>query len=191
MKNRLEVARDLLRDDGVIFVQCDDNEQAYLKVLMDEIFGRNEFVACVVWANKQGGGGSDSKYFRKKHEYILCFAKNKRDAIIYGLDIENVENYKMSDKHESIRGKYQTRDLSVGSLGYVESLDYPIEAPDGSIIRANKNGEKVNRWRWSKEKLEWGIENDFVEFKQNSTGEWKVYTCLLYTSDAADDIGQV
>lgn len=47
MKNRLEIARELLRDDGVIFVQCDDNEQAYLKVLMDEIFGRENFVNCV------------------------------------------------------------------------------------------------------------------------------------------------
>jgi adenine-specific DNA-methyltransferase len=52
MKNRLEMARDLLSEDGVIFVQCDDNEQAYLKVLMDEIFGRGNFVNNVIWQKK-------------------------------------------------------------------------------------------------------------------------------------------
>lgn len=62
MKNRLEIARELLRDDGVIFVQCDDNEQAYLKVLMDEIFGRENFVNCIVW--KRRGGSANPKIGR-------------------------------------------------------------------------------------------------------------------------------
>ncbi len=53
MKNRLEIARELLKDDGVIFVQCDDNEQAYLKVLMDEIFGRDNFIRCITIKSSQ------------------------------------------------------------------------------------------------------------------------------------------
>ncbi len=76
MKNRLEIAREFLRDDGVIFVQCDDNEQAYLKVLMDEIFGREKFIGCFMWM-KTSTPPSLSRYIRRKLEYILCFKKNE------------------------------------------------------------------------------------------------------------------
>ncbi|WP_096019845.1 site-specific DNA-methyltransferase [Campylobacter lanienae] len=187
MKNRLEIARELLRDDGVIFVQCDDNEQAYLKVLMDEIFGRENFVSCLVWANKEGGGKSDSKYFRKKHEYILCFAKKKEMLIIYPQDVEDIERYTLSDKHEAERGKYQLIKLDSGSLGWVKSLDYPIEL-NGITFYAGGSKEKWQDrqnggasikdwgWRWSKEKLEWGLKNDFIVTKQNNKGEWNIYT---------------
>src|SRR5690554_1775064 len=68
MYPRLLLARDLLRQDGVIFISIDDNEQANLKLLCDEIFGEENFVANLVWANKEGGGSSDSSYFRIKHE---------------------------------------------------------------------------------------------------------------------------
>ncbi len=78
MKNRLEIARELLRDDGVIFVQCDDNEQAYLKVLMDEIFGRENFVSCVAVKMTYSGGVkrrfADIKFIKNK-EYILIYKK--------------------------------------------------------------------------------------------------------------------
>lgn len=75
MKNRLEIARELLRDDGVIFVQCDDNEQAYLKVLMDEIFGRENFVACVAW--RRTDNQPNIGYFARVKDYILIFSKSK------------------------------------------------------------------------------------------------------------------
>lgn len=73
MKNRLEIAREFLRDDGVIFVQCDDNEQAYLKILMDEIFGRENFIGNIVWL--KGNAQNDADNMQKNHEYILCYAK--------------------------------------------------------------------------------------------------------------------
>ena len=73
MKNRLEVARELLRIDGVIFVQCDDNEQAYLKVLMDEVFGSKNFVSnSVVVINR---GGRDYGGIARTHEYLLVYVK--------------------------------------------------------------------------------------------------------------------
>lgn len=82
MKNRLEVARELLRDDGAIFVQCDDNEQAYLKVLMDEIFGRENFDNTIIWRKieenaSSGGTMKITKTVRRDHEYVLCYAKRK------------------------------------------------------------------------------------------------------------------
>ncbi|MDL0105484.1 site-specific DNA-methyltransferase [Campylobacter ovis] len=95
MKNRLEIARELLRDDGVIFVQCDDNEQAYLKVLMDEIFGRENFVACGIW-NSISSVLKQSKFIRKEHEFILIYAKNKLNLKFNKLEnsmkFENLDN---------------------------------------------------------------------------------------------------
>ncbi|GAA7364104.1 hypothetical protein HpCK81_07500 [Helicobacter pylori] len=80
MKNRLEVAREFLSDDGVIFVQCDDNEQAYLKVLMDEIFGRENFIACFVWEKTS----NSLSRIRIKTEYILCYEQTKFRLIFNG-----------------------------------------------------------------------------------------------------------
>lgn len=77
MKNRLELARDLLADDGIIFVSIDDNEQAYLKVLMDEIFGEENFVTNFIWQKKSGGG--QAKYIYEGHEYICFYAKVKNN----------------------------------------------------------------------------------------------------------------
>lgn len=187
MKNRLEIAREFLREDGVIFIQCDDNEQAYLKVLCDEIFGRENFVSCLVWANKEGGGKSDSKHFRNKHEFILCFAKKKEMLTIYPQDVEDIDRYTLSDEYIKERGKYQLIKLDSGSLGWVKSLDYPIEL-NGITFYAGGSKEKwLDRqqggasikdwgWRWSKDKLEWGLKNGFVVTKQNNKGEWNIYT---------------
>lgn len=107
MENRLEVARDLLKDDGVIFVQCDDNEQAYLKVLMDEIFGRENFInmLSVNMKNVAGAsGGGEDKRLKKNCEYILIYAKNYellpafKSVYEYKEIYEVVEQYKESGK---------------------------------------------------------------------------------------------
>ncbi|MCE2687838.1 MAG: site-specific DNA-methyltransferase [Rickettsiales bacterium] len=84
MKNRLEVAKDLLRDDGVIFVQCDDNEQAYLKVLMDEVFKKDKFIGMFMWM-KTSTPPSLSKNIRKKLEYIICYTKNNIENLNGGV----------------------------------------------------------------------------------------------------------
>lgn len=89
MKNRLEIARELLRDDGVIFVQCDDNEQAYLKVLMDEIFGRENFVNCITCKVKSAGGlTTDTEMFFDCAEYLICYAKNSNYLTYNSIKIE-------------------------------------------------------------------------------------------------------
>ena len=200
MKDRLKIAKELLlKDDGVIFIQCDDNEQAYLKVLMDEIFGRDNFVSCIIWLNKEGGGKSDSKHFRNKHEYILCYAKNKEILEIYPQEVEDIDRYKFSDKHEATRGKYQLIKLDSGSLGWVKSLDYSIKykgitfyaGGDKEKWKDRQNGGASVKdwgWRWSKEKLLWGIENDFIEIKQNLNGEWNIYTKQYLNCDNEGNI---
>ncbi|ASU14591.1 hypothetical protein CIB43_00705 [Mesomycoplasma hyopneumoniae] len=97
MNERLKLARQLLKEDGVIFVSIDDNEQAYLKVLMDEIFGEDNFVTNLVWMNAWGSK-QDAKYFSQNHEYILVYAKN-------------IKNWRLKNKHcrkfRSVKMKWQ------------------------------------------------------------------------------------
>ncbi|EPZ71976.1 site-specific DNA-methyltransferase [Helicobacter pylori] len=104
MKNRLEVAREFLSDDGVIFVQCDDNEQAYLKVLMDEIFLRENFVNCIVCEMSNESGNKiqhaiQGKKFPKVKEYILVYAKNKENVC---LTIPKVQKRKWDKEYNII-----------------------------------------------------------------------------------------
>lgn len=174
MYPRLRLARNLLKDSGVIFISIDDNEQSNLKAICDEIFGEENFVANLVWLNKEGGGSSDSKLFRLKHEYILCYSKSIDLLEINGVEITNIDRYVLSDE---IRGKYYLQKLGMGSIQYSESLDYPIECPDGTFVTPSQNnsGQKAC-WRWSKEKLKWGIDNEYLVFKKDKNGIWTVYT---------------
>lgn len=177
MYPRLLLARDLLRDDGVIFISIDDNEQANLKLLCDDVFGEENFIANLIWANKEGGGSSDSSYFRIKHEYILCYSKRKENIKIVGIDISNKTRYKEEDKYRATRGPYYLQKLGMGSIQYSVSLDYPITTPDNTIVypKDNNSGKKAC-WRWSETKLKWGIENDFVVIRKDNKNIWTVYT---------------
>jgi len=177
MYPRLLLARDLLSEDGVIFISIDDNEQANLKLLCDDVFGEENVIADLIWANKEGGGSSDSSYFRIKHEHILCYSKKKENVKILGTDINNKNRYKDEDKHKGTRGPYYLQKLSMGSIQYSKKLDYPIITPENTVIypKDNNSGKKAC-WRWSEEKLKWGIKNDFVIIKKDSKGSWTVYT---------------
>ncbi|GAA9942869.1 hypothetical protein VN0893_09210 [Helicobacter pylori] len=98
MKNRLEVAREFLSDDGVIFVQCDDNEQAYLKVLMDEIFLRENFMASISWKQFHSVK-NDAANFSKNIEYILCYCKNFSKNLISNEPFDKSNLYKLKDEN--------------------------------------------------------------------------------------------
>lgn len=187
MKNRLEIAKELLRDDGVIFVQCGDNEQAYLKVLMDEIFGRENFVATICRiATKRVKG--DAKNINKNHDYIHLYARKIENFSIKHLKKEynNKSIYDLSDEFVNERGKHLLRPLDNGTLDYTPTLDYIITAPNGDKICAGGNFDKRNerlkgnfkkkdwRFRWSEEKFRFGLENGFIVFKE-SRGKQRVY----------------
>lgn len=174
---RLKLARNLLKEDGVIFISIDDHEQSNLIKVCDEIFGQHNFVANLVWANKEGGGSSDSRLFRIKHEYIVCYAKSIEKLDITGVAISNEDRYKLKDQHESVRGPYYLQKLGMGSIQYSQSLDYPIQAPDGtSVYPADNNNGKKACWRWSEAKFKWGVENDFIVIQKDSKDIWTVYT---------------
>jgi adenine-specific DNA-methyltransferase len=177
INKRLKIAKRLLSENGFIFISINDIENAQLKILCNEIFNEDNFISNIVWANKEGGGSSDSKFIRVKHEYILCYCKNKEIAEINGVEISNEDRYKREDEFVEIRGPYYTQKLGMGSIQYSESLDYPILCPDNTYVTPiqNNSGKKAC-WRWSKTKLEWGLKNKFIEFKKDKNAIWIVYT---------------
>ncbi|MFH1192099.1 MAG: site-specific DNA-methyltransferase [bacterium] len=140
MKNRLEAARELLREDGVIFISCDDNEQAYLKVLCDEIFGRENFIANIIWHSKYTTS-NDAKYVSTQHENIIFFSKDKVNFNIGLLSrTEEMDNaYKNPDNDP--RGNWKATPLHAksgtekGKYKFIFQNGIKWEAPQGRYPR--------------------------------------------------------
>ncbi|MDD6056450.1 MAG: site-specific DNA-methyltransferase [Helicobacteraceae bacterium] len=131
MASRLEVARELLRDDGVIFIQCDDNEQAYLKVLCDEIYGRENFVATICWEKKYSPA-NDAKWLSDNHDFILIYARNKQIWKPNLLERTKEMNARYVNIDNDRRGAWKSGGFSVKT--YTEKYDYPITTPSGKIV---------------------------------------------------------
>ncbi len=174
MYKRLCIAKELMHSKSAIFISIDDAEQARLKLLCDGIFGSDNFVAQFIRKNK-GGSGHDSKQIAVEFDYMLCYARdiNKLELKKEKVDTGSDPKYRYKDSHLDKRGKYYLRDLDYKG-SYSKSLDYPILTSDGNEIYPGGALGKPNTWRWSKEKLEWGIKNDFIVFKKRASG-WKVY----------------
>ncbi len=186
MEKRLKLAKNLLKNAGVIFISIDDNEQAQLKMLCDEIFDEKNFIATLVWENKEGGGSSDVKHFKVKHEYILVYARDKNKAVINKVEIPDEHAYTHSDQYVKRRGKHKLIKLNSASIQYSKSLDYPIKAPDGTEIYPSFKHKKAC-WRWSKEKVEWGLKNGFIKIDKDKSGNWVVYSKQYLKVDNEDN----
>ena len=120
MLPRLKLARDLLKDDGVIFISIDDNEQANLKILCDEIFGEDNFVACMPRITKKAGKSTDK--VANNHDYVLCYSKN--DITFKQIEV-NEQEYKEKDDYFEERGGYKlNQTLDYDSLSYSKNGDY-------------------------------------------------------------------
>lgn len=173
---RLVLARNLLSDEGVIFISIDDNELDNLKKICDEVFGESNFVANMIWQST--AGSNTGTEIVTVTENILIYTK-KRDAFAFNGMLASDKSYSLSDEYESIRGKYALDKLDRRRVGshYSEALNFPIEMPDGSLRYPGGGTEPSSEgWNylWSKTKVQWGIENGFIEFKQNN-GQWNVY----------------
>ncbi|MGL6167894.1 MAG: site-specific DNA-methyltransferase, partial [Fusobacteriaceae bacterium] len=161
MYPRLKLARNLLTDDGVIFISIDDNEQSNLKKLCDEIFGENNFIGSFIKQSKIGGG-SDSKYIVKEHEELLVYTKKNDDfpEMFEEHDLDYLKRYKEEDD----RGKYFWDTFA--RPGLKNPIIYEVIAPDGTII---KNG-----WIRSKERFEEEYKNGIIKMVKKENGEWSV-----------------
>ena len=150
MYSRLKLSRNLLTDDGVIFISIDDNEVMNLRKICDEIFGENNFISELIWKSKSGGA-NDSKNIAIDHEYILCYSKkNESVKILLDKNAEATTSYNNVDENGK---RYSLERLDKQSLGYMESLDFPIVAPDGKeyVVEHKNPNNKVARWRWGKD----------------------------------------
>ena len=162
---RLRVARDLLTDDGVIFISIDDNETGNLRKVCDEIFGASNFITQLIWQNKKGGG-NDSLHIAVEHEYILAYAKSKT---------------KLPAFYESYSDSYVTRYKEEDEIGkfYWDTFKrksgkqyYPIECPDGTILEFDDEGNPIS-WLRSKARFEQDLRNGEVRIVSNN-GKWSV-----------------
>lgn len=165
--SRLKLARNLLQDDGVIFISIDDNEVTNLRKICDEIFGEENSVGTVCWKNKYGAGAK-TKGFIEVHEYILCYSKFEIKNIESVLSDEQIKVYDKNkdDKYET-KGGFITQPLMTNSLDDRENLQYSVEY-NGDIISPRK------QWVWSKERLHKAIIDDEVVFKKKTNGEYSV-----------------
>ncbi|MDW2861388.1 site-specific DNA-methyltransferase [Mesomycoplasma ovipneumoniae] len=179
LNERLNLAKKLLKEDGIIFISIDDNQHAYLKVLMDEIFGEENFVANFIWQKKHEGLAADSKFVKVLTEHVLAYSKNIQH-LTTNIYVQNINDgsYKFSDEYIQERGKYKLIQLDFSSLTWSEGLDYPIEY-NGKIYYAGGSQEKWQArhqgnhatkdwtWRWARQKVDWGIKNGFIVFKND------------------------
>ena len=174
MRDRLEIIRRLLSEDGSLWITIDDNEAHYLKVLCDEVFGRVNFLANFIW-QKSYGGGSKARWFVGLHEHALCYAKDmaKLPDMWLPPDPDAVKKYyKYSDSKFAERGPYRLQPLATTSMDDRPNLRYPIVLADGREIWPEK------QWQWSKDRVERALANDelvITEKGQKLTVSYKQY----------------
>lgn len=182
MYPRLLLAKDLLRDDGVIFISIDDNEVAQLRLLCDEVFGETNFVGQLARREKSSGKTTDK--IADNHDYILIYEK---ESSTFNQDKHDFKGYDLEDEHSKERGFYKlNQTLDYDSLSYSKSLDYPIEI-NGKVFypggdkQAWEERQKGNHnradwaWRWRKDLFEFALKNDFIVFK-NGVDRERIYT---------------
>lgn len=171
MYPRLYIAKQLLKEGGVIFISIDDNEVAQLRLLMDDVFGEENFISEIIW-QKGAGTQNDNKYIATNHEYILCYSKSKDKTFFYNLppSEDMIKNYKLSDEFLNERGKHSLRNLNDFSIGDRPGLHYDIECPDGTILYG-----KEHRWRCDIHRYKWRLNEKRIVFEKNNQGEWNVF----------------
>lgn len=170
MYPRLYIAKQLLKADGVIFVSIDDNEVAQLRLLMDEIFGEENFVAEFVWTGKSGS--EDDSHIRNNKEYIFCYAKFINDFEV-GLDEKKEEKFNLFD---SLKNDYYKRQLlrKWGDNSKREdrpNLYYSIKDDDGNEFYPTLPNGEDGCWRWSKDTMQKAVDKNRIEFAVNGRKE--------------------
>lgn len=193
--SRLLVARTLLSNDGVIFISIDDNEVHNLRKICDEVFGASNFVAEFNWRKKTGA--NDAKDIAIVTEYILLYAKQRTTTIdnnIWSRDSKSInsDRYNLKDEFVNSRGMFYYDTLDRGGLQYSDSMNFGIEAPDGGIIYPNGRDKFVNDgwiWKWSKEKVQWGIDNKFIDFVKSNKSQGSAYTIKYKVYQLVDNEG--
>jgi len=166
MYPRLLLAKNLLREDGLIFISIDDNEVMNLRLMMNEIYGEENFIESIIWKNKYGAGAK-TKGFISTHEYILCYSKSTLLNIEGPLGESQLNAHNKKDENFAIRGPYRTQPVQTKSLGDRPNLVYAVEY----------NGDEIwpdKQWVWSKERMMAAIANNEVEIEKRKDGSYSI-----------------
>lgn len=171
MMPRLYLAKNLLRQDGVIFVSIDDNEVHNLRLLMSEIFGEENFLAELIW-ERAYSPKNDAKYISNSHDYVLMYVKNISEFRIGRLNRTEEANSRYSNPDNDPRGVWKSSDMSVKT--YSKSGDYTIETPTGRII----NPPSGRCWGLSYESFMEKLKDNRISFGPNQDGMPRTKTFL-------------
>jgi len=171
MYPRLYIAKQLLKEDGVIFISIDDNEVAQLRLLMDEVFGEENFVANLIWKKKYGAS-NDSKYFSEVHDYICVYTKNKEKWTPNLFERPAKLNAKYKNHDNDLRGDWIATNLSVKT--YTEANDYTIIGPHGDKFLP----PPTRAWVISKNKYSQLLKEDRITFGKNGNSRPYLKTFL-------------
>ena len=197
MYPRMVLLHKLLSEKGVIFISIDDNEFAHLKLLCDEILGNKNFVCSFVWQKKTGA--ADARGIATITENILCYCKDIQlvSSLFRNNDAAfDIRRYRYKDEFYAERGAFYYDTLDRGSIRYSDTLNYPITAPNGDIIYPNGRKEFANdgwTWKWSKEKVEWGLKNGFIMISESTKSKngWVVkYKIYLNVDNEGNKINK-
>jgi len=177
MRDRIVLLRSLLADNGVLWVHCDDNEKAYLKVAMDEIFGRDNFLTTFIW-QKVDSPSENKKPFYSDHDYILCYAKDANRVVLKQKpDLSILDAYRKPD--ESSDRPYRDRLLKKNGKNSLRkdrpSMYFPIAGPDGMEVYPVHDDGKEARWAYGLDSIQRMIKNNELVWK-NRSGNWVPYT---------------
>ena len=183
MSRRLRIAKQLLSDKGVIFISIDDNEQANLKLLCDEIFYESNFISNIIW-EKADSPRMDAKVISSRHDFILAYAKDISTLPLHKIRISDIPAH--YNKVDSNGRRYYLKPLRyMGNADAREdrpNMYFPIIAPDGTEIYPKRADGSDGRWRWTQQK----VENEFAKLEfLNTKNGWSVNT-RLYADDISD-----
>lgn len=177
---RLKLAQSLLSDSGCIFISIDANEFAQLKLLCDSIFGDTNFIGCLIWRKKTGGGQTD-EFFVTEHEYIMGYRKTNAFKWVEYNEDANPNDY----KYEDDLGKYKIVKLEKwGSAAHKEdrpTMYSSITDPDGEELFPIAPDGKPGRWRVGRDRLDNLINNNQIHWQKDKSGRWIPYEKVYFT----------
>ncbi|MDE6716789.1 MAG: site-specific DNA-methyltransferase [Muribaculaceae bacterium] len=164
MQRRIQLLYNLLAKDGVLFINLDENEHAYCKVICDEIFGRSNYIGDLIW-QKRKGGGNDSRYFAIDHDYILVYAKNKSKEVHPRWYVSQSEEYQKRYKEIDENGNRYFWD-TVARNGLKNAIPVEVKCPDGTVLKINSQKSQAT--------IEEGLNDGTVRLTRSKNG-WTLH----------------
>ncbi len=175
MKARIEILQKLMSESGSLWITIDDNEAHYLKVLCDEIFGRHNFVANIIW-EKSDSPRMDAKTFSVRHDHILVYSKNKESLKLHKIEQDDSERPAHFNKIDENKRYYYLKPLrSMGAADRREdrpSMYFALTAPDGTKIFPVRKDGSDGRWRWGEARIK--KDKELIEWVKGRNG-WTPY----------------